>query len=712
MVDYKYNEAYYRIHFSDLAEDAVQVLSFEGEENISQLFKYRITLLSDDAELDAESILNKTATFIMTRGDDDPIKIHGIISHFEQRGRMPDYVMYYVELVPKMWRLGLTYQSEIYQNMDIEQLVTKVLQDSGFSGEDFKFDLNDSYPEMEYIVQYRESNLNFIQRRLEHLGIFYYFDFSSEKDVIVFTDTKDNLPEIEQEEDIFYNPNRDRLSEKETITDLTLREKVVTGLVRLKDYNYLFPEKQLTVESQIDSDDPGVYYEYGDYFPDENQGEMIAKVRNQEILCQSKVFKGSSDCRLFRAGYKFSMAKHYREEWDGIYILSSIYSRGTQRSLFGTLPPTTKILPTFENYFKAIPEDVVYRPPRKTPIPKIPGIMSAKVESSSNDEYAYLDDHGRYKLKMLFDITDRPNGEASLPVRLSQPYAGTGYGIHFPNHADNEMIWACVDGNVDRPIGLGTIPNPSQSSPVKAENKMQNVIRTASGNELIMDDKIEEAQISLTTPDANNMLFDDKEDKIEILTTEKHKVTMDDKNQNINIQTKDGHFIIMDDKNTKITIQSKNGHRISINDTSGEENITLVDKDGANTFVIDITNNKLVIKTDDGSIDMHAPNGTIDIQATELNVETSGDTSFKAANMTSETNGDYDVKAAGNLTCEATGDLTHKGMNVNSEASMEHKSKGMNVTSEAGVNQEVKGTMITVQSSGPNTIKGTPVMIN
>jgi len=736
MVKYKHNQPYYELRLSGLPEDAVRVISFKGEEQISRLFKYRIQLFSDDPDLDVSSILNKKATFVMNRGDEDPIEINGIISRFEQLGRTPRSVSYYAELVPKMWRLLLTYSSEIFQktdiaNMDIEKIVIEVLKNSGFSGEDYKLKLSESYPELEYIVQYRETNFNFINRRLEHFGIYYYFDHRGDNDVIVFTDTNDSLPAIDQSEDIYYNPNKDPLSEKETISEVTCQAEVVTGLVRLKDYNYLFPSRNLTVESQIDQDAPGTYYEYGEHFKDNSEGNFLAKVRNEEIFSRSKIFKGKSDCRLFRAGFKFKMGEHYRDDWNGTeYILTKVISRGTQRELFSVLPETKEIIPTFENYFEAIPIDIKYRPPRITPVPRIPGIMTAKLESGAGDEYAFIDDQGRYKMKIPFDLSDKGNGEASRPIRLSQPYSGPGYGVHFPNHADAELVWTCVDGNVDRPIGLGTIPNPSQGSPVVGDNKSQNIIRTAAGNEIVMDDKTDEAQIGITTPDANRMLFDDKDDKIEIFTTEKHKVVMDDKNKNITVQTTDGHLIIMDDKNTKITVQSKNGHRISINDSQGGENITLVDKDEANTFVIDITNNKLVIMTKDGDIDLHAPNGTIDIKATTFNLETSGDTIIKAdANINAEAGGDYDLKASGNITEEASGDFAQKGMNVKSEATNDHNSKGMNINVkgdmntniEAGMNLAVKGSMAATFEGGmtadlkggaKTAITGGVVMIN
>jgi type VI secretion system secreted protein VgrG len=685
MVTYKYNKPYYDIEFSELQNDDINVLSFEGEEKISDLFEYQIRIISKDPDLDSSKILNKNATFIFNRGDEDPIKIFGIISHFEQYGKTKEYVFYKVVLVPRLWRLNLTFRNEVYQKIKIEKLIESVLDAGGISKSDYKIDLKSSYPESEYIVQYRETNLNFLNRRLEHYGIYYYFDHKDEKDIVVFTDSNKNLPEIGLKEPIGFNWNKDPLGETESIFEINCQEKVVTGMVQLKDYNYLFPEKQLMAQSSINSNDPGLYYDFGDNFLNEKEAEALAKIRNQEILCQSKIFRGVSDCRLFRAGLRFKMDNHFRKDWNDEFILTRILYRGNQRGLFAFMPQQKDYSPTYECNFESIPFSIEFRSLRKTPIPKVSGIMSAKLESGSGDEYAFIDDHGRYKAKMLFDLSDKSNGEATLPIRLTQNYSGSGYGVHFPNHAGTELLWACVDGNPDRPIGLGTVPNPSTATPVTSSNKMQNVIRTASGNEFIMDDKSKESQIILNTTDANNMIFDDKDDKIQISTAAKHKVTMDDKNQNLTVKTKDGHLLILDDKNTKITVQSKNGHMICIDDGSGGENITLVDNSGENTFLIDISNSKLVIKTENGNIDMHAPNGKIDIQATEFNLETTGDTKLKAANISSEADVDYKLKAS-NITEEASIDFKMKGMNLEAKGDM-------NVKLEGGMNLEAKGGM-------------------
>ncbi len=711
MFKHEPNQPYYEIHLSDMNDKKMDVLSFEGKEKISGLYEYKVKIITKELSLDSSKILNRPATFTFMRGDETPEKVHGIISKFEHLGRDHDFVYYELTLVPKLWRLNLIYQNVVYLKMNINKLISEVLSGAGMRGSHLKIRLKNSYPEHEYIVQYRETSFNFLNRKLEHLGIFYYFEHSSGSDVVVFTDSNEYLPAIHYSDNVEFNENKAHFGDTETIIDFNCSEKVVTGEVKLKDYNYMFPEKQLTAQSNIDGQMPGVYYDFGDNFENDKEAEFLAKIRNQEFICQSRIFSGISDSRLLRSGFKFKLKDYFREAWNTEYIIINSSLKGSQPGLLNYRSNEDETTRHFECLFTAIPFDVNYRPARVTPVPKISGIMSAKIESGSGDEYAFIDDSGRYKAKMLFDLSDKSNGEATLPIRLSQGYSGPGYGIHFPNHAETELLWSCIDGNPDRPIGLGTVPNPSTATPVTSQNKMQNVIRTAAGNELIMDDKTKESQIIVNTTDANNMIFDDKDDKIQISTTQKHQVTMDDKNQNVTVQTKDGHLLILDDKNAKITVQSKNGHMICIEDISGSENITLVDSSGENTFVIDITNSKLVIKTENGNIDLHAPNGTIDVKATEFNLETTGDTSLKAANINSEAQTDYKVKGS-NITEEATMDFKQKGMNIKSEASMEYKIKGLNVTSEAGVNQQVKGTMITVQSTGPNTIKGMPVMIN
>ena len=702
MVDYLHNKPYYEFRLSGLSDDTVNVLSFEGEEEISNLFEYKIDLVSDDPELDSSKILNNAATFIINRGDEDPINIHGIISHIEQFGRTSDYVFYRAILVPQIWRLNLVFQNEIYQHTDIEKVIEMMMEDIGLTGQDFKIELKNKYPKKEYIVQYRETNLNFLQRRLEHFGIYYYFDHKGDKDVVVFTDSNSKLSSIPIDDSIGYNINKDPLSEKESISEITCKEKVVTGMVQLKDYNYMFPEKQLMAQSQIDGKYPGLYYDYGDDFENENDGELLAKVRNQEFLCGSKIFFGKSDCRYFSAGYKFKLEKHYRESWNGEYIITKVVHKGNQQGLFGLLPQTSKVLATYENNFTAIPSDIEYRPSRKTLIPKISGIMSAKIDSGSGDEYAFIDDHGRYRAKMLFDISDKSDGEATPPLRLSQGYSGAGYGMHFPNHAGTELLWACVDGNVDRPIGLGTVPNPSNASPSTGGNKAQSVIRTAGQNELTLDDTTGNENIYLhgtknwtikITNDKNQSLGND-----ESLTVEHNRTKTVNNDEKNTIKKNRTTEVLEGDE--KLTVGT--GNRI----TEIKTDDTLTVKDGNRTVNINSKDYKLNVLTGNRTIKINT-NDSLDVLTGKKT-----DTIKGPYEITVNSGLFKIVCGSSQLILNHSGLIEIKGMDINIQGTKDVKVKGMNIESSADVSNNIKGSMVLSEAKAMNVVKGGMVQLN
>ncbi len=692
--------------------EELEVFSFSGTEKISELFRFEIKLISRDREVPFDKVVNQPAVLMLKRGD-ELVQIQGLVTEFHQGGDVDrDYAGYYAVLQPRVWVLGCYYQSRVFQNMSVPDIIERVLADAGFSPSDYRLDLNASYEPREYCVQYRETDLDFVNRLMEHEGIYFYFEPGAQGEVMVMTDNRASTPAIQGEAVVVFNiaagMSTSADDDKESVRDFVYREQVVTGKVLLNDYNHRTPAADLQSTAQLSGDLPGVYYEYGDHYKTAGAGTRLAKIRGEEIGAGQKVASGLSDCMRFRPGFKYSLDRLHRGDLDLDYMHVEVSHQGGQGSSIVSLPDSSDSEVHYSNEFTCIPASVQYRAPRTTPVPRLPGLMTAKVETGGGD-YAYIDEEGSYRVKMPFDLEDGQAGQQSRAIRMAQPYAGNNYGIHFPTHAEGEMVWACVDGNVDRPIALGMLPNSSQKSPASSENKTQNVIRTMAGNEIILDDTKEKAKISIATTELHSLVFDDEEDRVILTTKEKHIATFDDKNKNIQVQTTDGHLFTLDDKNKKISLTSKEGHFISISDE--DEKITVADKQGKNTLTIDIGGDKITIKTADGDINLHAPNGTVEIKSKELKCVTTADTSFKAANIKSEAQADYKVKAS-NVTTEAQMALKQKGLNVTSEAGVAHTTKGLNVTSEASLQQQVKGTLVTVQASGINTIQGALVKIN
>ena len=99
----------------------------------------------------------------------------------------------------------------------------------------------------------------------------------------------------------------------------------------------------------------------------------------------------------------------------------------------------------------------------------------------------WIDERGRYRIRILFDTADS-HGQASHPMRMAQAHSGPGYGVHFPLRPGAEVLLAFIDGDVDRPIVVGSVPNEVTQSPVKNEHALHHRIRTASGVELEIED--------------------------------------------------------------------------------------------------------------------------------------------------------------------------------------------------------------------------------
>ncbi len=510
--------ARYVFRAGGLPDDALAVVDFVGDEAVSQPFRFVVNLVSTDPDIDFDTVVNAKASLLMLRGD-DVAPVHGIVTDFQQ-GRMVsitmgDRYLYRAVLVPRLHRLSFSHQSRIFQNLTVEEIVTKVLAESDLSGADVQFKLTGRYSAREYCTQYKESDLQFIQRLLEYEGIRYYFEHEEDSEVLVITDDPSATQGIDGDDGVHYHLGGGLAAAEttETIREFVTNQRIVTGRVVLKDYNYRTPGLALKSESQLNGDMPGVFYDYGIHVKDAGEGMRLAKVRNEEIECQREQMIGQSDCLRLRAGASFDLKSHYRDETNQSYLLTHVHHAGRQPDASPFIAADLDV-PEYTNAFTCIPATAPYRPPRVTPEPKIPGVMTAMVESGGGD-YAYLDDQGRYRLKMPFDLSDATDGSASKAIRLAQPYTGPDYGQHFPVHKGAEMVFACVDGHVDRPLGLATVPNPSQQSPVTSGNSPQNVIRTWGKNELTFDDTKGSENIYMHgTRDHNVEIVNDQNERV------------------------------------------------------------------------------------------------------------------------------------------------------------------------------------------------------
>lgn len=506
---------------SDAVEDeTLQVLELAGTEEISRYFVFNLELVSTKVDVKFEDMLKKAARLeikqgVKLAGGDkrgiQTLKIHGVLRSFEQVEQRHEWVRYRAELVPTLWRLSLTYRSRIFLEKTVVEIAKEVLKEYGLADQDdFEFRCSDP-PKREFVMQYEESDLDFLDRWLEREGIFYFWEHSDSGSKLVFADSTAAYQPIQGTPTIQYKPlgdadNRveagesDKASEdwfrEEIIPVFTFSRRVVPKKVVLSDYNWRKPTEPLVAEHNASDNGDGFVYEYNNHYKTKDEGKKVAQIRSEEILAREIVYSGESDCRSFRAGATYTLDKHYRSDLNNSHLLVEVRHEASQSVELGSKTINAK----YRNSFRSIPADRTYRPPQRTAWPKISGFLSAVIDASGDGKYAEIDDMGRYKVKFPLDLSDKKDGKASRYLRMLQPYAGGGMGMHFPLHKGTEVAVMFLDGDPDRPIIAGAIPNPDTSSPVAGGNQTQCKIQTGGGNVLQFEDNDGSQQITIHSP--------------------------------------------------------------------------------------------------------------------------------------------------------------------------------------------------------------------
>lgn len=482
-------ESHVRFHSSALEPGDLILRVMDGRQALGSIYEFTLELqtaaggpLDDDT---LHSVLSSSA--YLAFGEDESHRIHGWVRDVEMLpvSAAGDPVRYRAMMVPRLWDATQVFGSWIYQKLAVGEIVRDVMKDLGLTeNEDYEVRLANKHPAWEYTVQYEETDLNFISRLCEHEGLTIWFEQGEDKEKVIFSDSNAPFQPLEGHEFIPYDSRGNVVDASEPIFALSHQRRVLPQAVALKDYNYRTPETPLLGESPADEHGVGKHTLYSEHFKDAAEGKRLAKIRSQELTCRKDLFHGSSRVRGLRPGHRFTLEGHPLHAFDREYLVLEV-SHHVAQGQGGDAVSSVG----YSNTFTAIPADVVFRPARVAPKPKILGLMHAKVDGVANGAAAPLDEQGRYKVRMPFDNGVGPvNGTSSRWIRMAQPSSGDGYGMHFPLHLGTEVIIAHIDGDPDRPIIVGSVPNPNTVTPVSRDNATQSAVRTRAGIRIEFED--------------------------------------------------------------------------------------------------------------------------------------------------------------------------------------------------------------------------------
>ena len=535
-----------------LGPDKLLVRSATITESISEAYRVHMVLVSDDFNIKFDDILRRNVTLSIKQSDNVTLRcFNGHISHFKQVPPPGRLATYEAILIPWLGFLDLTADCLVYyQALTVPQIIDDTFQRYGLKDYDMRLG---EHPPWDYCCRYRESAYRFVNRLMETEGIFYYFRQEMGRHTMVITDSMAFLGPTPYQSKFRYEhgfgPGYKR--DEDTIFQWYPERSVRPARYTHKDFNYEIPndpllkETDTTVASRLDSrfevyDYPGEY-EYNEEAID------WGKLRAQEVEVDYDIITGTSNCRSMMPGYRFEIIEHERDDQNRPYVILSVTHTAHEGAF---LPGADSGEPTYENKFTCIPDDVHYRPPRRTKKSQMLGGQTAWVVGPKGEEI-YTDPLGRVKVQFHWDREGTWDENSSCWIRVAQPWAHNGYGQIWIPRIGQEVVVDFLEGDPDRPLITGCVYNTKNLPPYKLpdhETISGIKTRTVGGddtmyNEIRLDDKPGVELFAMRAQ--RDMELDVVNDTKELIERDKHRKIQRDQ---IELVERDQHATIRGEK--------------------------------------------------------------------------------------------------------------------------------------------------------------------
>jgi len=647
----------------EIAGTALGVIEFTAVEKLSSPYEVTLSLASED-EVRMDEVIGREGLLTIL-GDEADRYFHGIISSFVQVGTKGRFFLYQAKMVPSLWLLSLEQDCRIFQNKTVQEIVSTILEDAGITSDRFVFRLQNRYEPREYCVQYCETDLQFISRLLEREGIFYFFEHSRDKHLLVFGDSTVNYQPIAGEPQVLFHPSDSRVPGEEFVYAFQLQRQIQSGKITLRDFNFKRPTLDLTAQEEGSVDNRFEIYNYPGLYNTESDGRRLARLRLEESLVVRDLAFGESYCPRFVPGLTFQLVNHDFEELNQEYLLIEVTQEGEQPQELEERANAEREF-HYSNSFACIPSSVQFRPQEKIPRPFIKGPQTAIVVGPEGEE-SYMDDeyYGMVKVQFHWDREGRRDEHSSCWIRVAYPYAGENHCTQFTPLIGDEVLVDFLEGNPDRPVIIGSLFKGEHKAVVKPEDMTKNEILTPYQHKISLDDKGGEITIStganyscrmsdpkklihISTPNGRFLSLDDTAQEVRLNTEHGSYLSLHDPSKTIQLETEDRNFLLMEPG--KITLKSTGGQEIIFQDSgnvlkmkNNNGHCVKIQSGNPNILVSD-SNLTHKIQVGPDSINIFADTGTMTIQTK------GGDLVVRALGQTLKLEG-----ASGRITIDSTG---------------------------------------------------------
>jgi type VI secretion system secreted protein VgrG len=523
--------------------DAFGVVRWHGIEEISQPYRYDITLdrAVTSGPVDLDTLIDADATFRIATTQGTWRSIHGILAEAEEIEQTSQIILYRVLLVPHFWRARYRQRCRNFLGQSLVDLVSAVLenkspanpqgsgglvsytsaqaQDAQPSFSSFtpatavyRWDVKDSARSEDpttrpYVAQYNESDFDFASRLLEEEGLSYYFEQGQDQVILAITDMPGVSPLFDPS--ATFTQKRGSSSgasgsgqQQELVRSFRDTRRLRSRAVTVRDWDYLRSAAPLEASAGNPPSDPDLsrHFEFpaGEESIQKDPGLHTATVRKERYDAERALREGSSTLRAMTPAYRFTLT-----DGDGInpdlqLLAVRVETYATELTPQGTVldedpfgfagavgPPAVGL----DSRFLAMDQTIPFIPAASTPKPRIHGVQAAVVtaEEYPDGSRPALNGDLLARVRVRFPWDQRPDGNDGMGtsdwIRVSQFWAGAGYGALYTPRVGHEVLVAYMQGNPDDPVIVGRVYNAQHTPPytdlTKSTVKSQTITDTA-----------------------------------------------------------------------------------------------------------------------------------------------------------------------------------------------------------------------------------------
>jgi len=635
---------------TNAGQDVLLLDSFSGQEGISQPFRFFLKMFSEVVTGNPASVkphdLVGTSMTVRVALSDPGTGVEsgyryftGLCDSFVKENEDDNFAHFSAVIVPWFSFLNYATNCRIFQDKDVPTIIQEVVAIYGYSSL-LRLELTKSYAKRDYCVEYRETDAAFLSRLMEDEGIYYYFEHTNGKHVMVLADSTSCYKDLPNKAQFKYGPITGLEATEDIIMSWVAEEKMHSGKWTTRDFHHEAPDNKVersepssTVAAEAKKFEAYDWGENAKNFnkvgsfgnvPDEAQKAVRLRIEQSETF--EKTFKGNSKCRPFTSGYKIQVQGG---DAAGPYLLGTVYHSANQ------LPnylPHAMARPGYENKFVAIAATVPYVPQQVTGRSLVYGLQTAIVideSPSGNTEEIWPDKYGRIRARFHWDR----DAKYACWLRVVQPWAGRSWGQQWIPRVGDEVAVMFVEGDPDQPVVVGSLYN-ANNMPIFAlpDNKTQSGILTHSTkgggssnyNMLRFEDKIGNEEIYTQAEKDQNALIKNNETR----TVKNNRTSTIHVNDTRTVETGDD-TISVQSANRSITVKK------NITTESQEGNWKLTVDQGSMT---EFAQGKIEI-TSPTSITLTCGGSTIKMTPSEITITQGGSTIDLTAAVTSHTAG-------------------------------------------------------------------------